>query len=137
MACFILLEKQVPPIEIIERLDLADGDFTEDECGMFLSVPKLFTLDMTEQRKVVGKAIKTPVLILDDMGVELSSSDWQFLLLYAIINERYHNEDPTIMTSNLSIGQLAKKIKDPRIVSRLKASYKMINIMEEDRRVMK
>ena len=59
----------------------------------------------------------TRILILDDMGVEVSK-DWVNTTLYHLINFRYSNKLVTIITSNVSIEDL--KV-DGRIKDRLNA----------------
>ena len=56
------------------------------------------------------------VLILDDFGAE-SSTEWARDKLFQIINYRYSNKMPTIVTTNLLLDDM-----DPRISSRLKDS---------------
>jgi len=63
------------------------------------------------------------LLILDDLGKEYSKIDafgnsWFNEKLYKIINDRYENEKPIIITTNFTILELENKI-DPAIISRL------------------
>lgn len=62
------------------------------------------------------------LLIFDDLGKEYSrislGGSWASEKIYAVINKRYEKEMATIVTTNLSITELEKKI-DPAIVSRL------------------
>ena len=64
-------------------------------------------------------------LVLDDFGVE-STTDWSFQLLYVIINRRYENEKITIFTSNYELPELAEKLGDERITSRIKQMCKVV-----------
>lgn len=50
------------------------------------------------------KAHPAPV-VLDDLGRE-KSSDWTTETIYSIVNDRYENERPTIITSNLPTADL-------------------------------
>lgn len=49
------------------------------------------------------------LLILDDLGVE-KQTDWAVEQLDVLINYRYINQKPTILTTNLSGDQLSKRI---------------------------
>ena len=57
------------------------------------------------------------LLILDDLGIE-KSTEWSHELFYKIIDTRYSNLKPTIITTNLSDEELKVKLSE-RIVSRI------------------
>lgn len=112
--------------------------------GEWINIPKfLFDLRQLYSRKdvpreqseeaLVEKYSKVPYLVLDDLGVE-KTSDWANLILYLIINERYENERPVIITSNLSVEELGEKMGDDRIPSRIMGMCEVIEINGEDRR---
>jgi len=71
------------------------------------------------------------LLILDDLGAE-KSSDYTISTLYLIIDRRYRNMLPTIITSNLTIAEIGDKL-DARIASRL-SEMTVIKINMPDRR---
>lgn len=73
------------------------------------------------------------ILILDDVGSE-KVSDWTIETLYHLINDRYENNKPTIITSNLSLKELAEKVGD-RIPSRIAEMCEVIKIEGKDRRI--
>jgi DNA replication protein DnaC len=54
-----------------------------------------------------------PVLILDDLGTQ-NATPWAEEKLYQILNARYINKRPTVITTNLELDEL-----DPRLRSRL------------------
>ncbi len=54
-----------------------------------------------------------PLLILDDLGVE-NPSQWAQEKLFQLLNHRYANRIPTVITTNVSVDSF-----DPRIRSRL------------------
>lgn len=112
--------------------------------GEWINIPKfLFDLRQLYSRKdipreqseeaLVEKYSKVPYLVLDDLGVE-KTSDWANLILYLIINERYENERPVIITSNLSVEELGEKMGDDRIPSRIMGMCEVVEINREDRR---
>ncbi|MEO8376556.1 MAG: ATP-binding protein [Candidatus Sumerlaeota bacterium] len=57
------------------------------------------------------------LLVLDDVGAE-STTDWVRDRLYLIVNRRYENALPTIITTNCDEAELQARV-GPRIVSRL------------------
>lgn len=57
------------------------------------------------------------LLILDDLGAE-KPTEWTAATMYDIVNSRIDNVLPTIITSNLTLADLAKTA-DARLISRL------------------
>jgi len=60
---------------------------------------------MTES-EAVNRYVEPTLLILDDVGVQFGS-ETEKLILYEILDARYRNVRPTIMTSNLTEEELA------------------------------
>jgi DNA replication protein DnaC len=76
-------------------------------------------------REVLERYGKVGLLVLDDFGTQ-NTSDWAFTMLYMLINRRYDDMSPTIITSNYSLEELADKLEDDRITSRL---YEMCDVI--------
>ncbi len=76
--------------------------------------------------------LKASVLILDDIGVEVSK-EWVNTTLYQLINYRYSNKLITIITSNYPIEQL--KVDD-RIKDRINSMCLPLHIPEVSIRAM-
>lgn len=76
--------------------------------------------------------LKASVLILDDIGVEVSK-EWVNTTLYQLINYRYSNKLITIITSNYPIEQL--KVDD-RIKDRINSMCLPLHIPEVSIRTM-
>jgi len=71
------------------------------------------------EKEVLRYYKELELLILDDMGAEhISSSNWLSDRLYQILGDRHDQLRPTVMTSNLSIHELASIYGD-RITSRI------------------
>ncbi len=72
-----------------------------------------------DQMRILDKALLADVLLLDDLGAEKSSL-WTQKELMVILDERYRENKPTIITSNLMLtdGELRKSCGD-RAYSRL------------------
>ena len=73
------------------------------------------------------------LLILDDLGVG-NWTDWASGKIYDLIDYRDVNELPVIVTTNLSMSELAKVI-DVRIVSRLHGMGEVLTLGDKDWRV--
>ena len=86
---------------------------------LFVSGPKLFaelrdTYSHVEgqptEMQVVNRYAEAGLLILDDLGSEhVSASGWAEDRLYQIIGERHGEIRPTLITSNMSLGQIGRK----------------------------
>lgn len=92
--------------------------------GVFLVVPELlrairkgYSSPNEDADKLVRLAEEAPLLVLDDLGAE-KPSDWVREQLYVIINRRYENMLPTIVTTNCSTQELVDRVGQ-RTVSRL------------------
>lgn len=84
-----------------------------------------------DERDIMDKYSRLPYLVLDDLGAE-KTTEWSITTLYLIIDRRYRGMLPTIVTTNLSLGQIADVLSD-RISSRL-AAGKVITLKGEDYR---
>lgn len=71
-------------------------------------------------------------LILDDLGAE-KTSPWVLERLTMVVNDRYERLLPTIVTSNLGLSQLVKRV-GKRTVSRLVEMNRTILMQGEDYR---
>lgn len=108
--------------EVIERYDIS---------AKFVSI--LDYLELTKKgyssqadREEKDSILRTSVLVLDDIGVEVSK-DWVNTTLYHLINFRYSNKLITIITSNVSVEGL--KV-DGRIKDRINAMCIPIHMPE-------
>ena len=73
------------------------------------------------------------VLVIDDLGAE-KASEWVSETLFKIINKRYEEVLPTIVTSNLDLGELSERMGD-RIPSRIAEMCVVIKLDGADRRL--
>ena len=66
---------------------------------------------------------QTPLLILDDFGTQ-NATQWAQEKLFQIINYRYTNRLPLVVTTNLSLdqieGRIRSRLSDPELVSHQK-----------------
>lgn len=89
----------------------------------FIEITKKGFNDSGEE---VKKIYEAAVLVLDDLGVQMSK-EWIESSLYQLLNYRYNNKLVTIYTSNIRYTDM--KIDD-RIVDRIDATSYLISIPE-------
>lgn len=75
------------------------------------------------------------LLVVDDLGTELSNS-FTNSMLYTCINERLLHKKSTIISTNLSLEQLRDRYSE-RIFSRITGSYTLWKLIGKDIRVIK
>lgn len=73
------------------------------------------------------------LLFLDDLGAE-RATDFVADTLYLIVNRRYEEKIPMIITSNLDLGELSDRVGD-RIASRIAGMSEVIELKGGDRRI--
>jgi len=92
---------------------------------LFLVVPDLLDeirasysgeSDMTEIQ-VLRTARNSPVLILDDLGAH-NYTEWARNKIYSIVNNRLNNGAPTVINSNLNLGEIEEFLGE-RTTSRI------------------
>ena len=94
---------------------------TTKKVGMFVNMVDYLdslkaTLDYGEEGKrqfaqIVGAAQSAPMLALDDVGVT-KDTEWAKERLYALLNWRYNEKLPTIVTTNVPLSQLDRRTWD-------------------------
>lgn len=75
------------------------------------------------------------LLIIDDLGTELSNA-FTNSMLYTCINERQLHQKATIISTNLSLEQLRDRYSE-RIFSRITGNYTLWKLIGKDIRVLK
>jgi DNA replication protein DnaC/primosomal protein DnaI len=119
---------------------------------LFKSVPELLNAIRAKFKdgtadEVLETIKKVDVLVLDDLGTE-KMTRWVSEQLFLIVNHRYDNELPIIITTNYTPRELAKRLvvvdngetdKAPaeRIMSRLYEMCEIVEIGGNDRRMNK
>ena len=94
-----------------------------------------FSRQNPNERTFERELLETDLLIIDDLGVEFST---QFTVscVYNIINSRILSGKPTIISTNLTPGELEDKYTQ-RITSRIIGSYISIKFIGRDIRQLK
>lgn len=88
---------------------------------LFSKLKESFDNKETKEAEILYRYQNCHLLVLDDIGTK-KVSDWVVEMLYMIINHRYEYMKKTIITSNLSLVELADQL-DERIASRISRSY--------------
>ena len=104
--------------------------------GLCFEIRKAFDKDskITEQN-AISAYISSEYLVLDDLGVE-KPTEWVKKTLSYIIYERDNMFKPTIITSNLSLDDIASHI-DRRTASRIAGMSRIIRLQGPDWRLRK
>jgi DNA replication protein DnaC len=82
--------------------------------------------------QLFAKLTAVDLLQLDDVGAE-QQTEWVLEQLYAIVNERYEDGRPVMITTNLTVDELRKQISE-RTVSRLIEMCDVYPLFGRDRR---
>jgi len=96
---------------------------------LFLTVPDLldwlryaYSDDEADFETRFEQVRRAPLLILDDLGTQ-NATDWAREKLFQIVNHRYVNKLPTVLTTNLALdeidGRIRSRLSDPGMVDRL------------------
>ena len=106
--------------------------------GIWVNVPELLhklkmSFRKNDSEDLIGRYSETNLLCLDDLGID-SGSRWVMETLYLIINKRYEEMRTTIITSNLSLSELANQMNDNRLISRISSMCNVIKLEGRDRR---
>lgn len=107
----------------------------------FITVPELLVGlrnsfrdgERVSEIDIIDRYASAPLLILDDLGAE-KSTEFAIQSLYIIIDRRYAGMLRTIITSNLTLDEIAEKVGD-RIASRIAGMCQVITMRGEDRRL--
>lgn len=83
----------------------------------------------------ISYMINSDLLIIDDLGTELSNS-FTVSQLYYFIEERHHHQRSTIISTNLSFSDLRERYSE-RIFSRFTGYYDFKQIVGKDIRIQK
>jgi len=111
--------------------DTAGNIFAQFEARKF----QRDSLDGREAKDETRRYLNCDLLILDDLGSELTTQFTQSAL-YELINTRLVNGKRTVISSNLSMEEAARRYT-PQIVSRLEGEYHVLHFFGEDIRRLK
>jgi DNA replication protein DnaC len=116
------------------------GKIRDTQSGaQFITAPELLmeirrtynSKEGKDESEIVSRYAGYNLLILDDIGAE-QVTDWAVTMLYLIIDKRYRNMAPTIITTNLSLQEAEERLS-MRIASRM-SDMRVVNIKLPDHR---
>lgn len=99
---------------------------------LMLEIKASFDSQHTTEGDVIKKYCALDVLVVDDLGAE-KTSEYAHAVIYSILNNRYEDMKPTIITTNLSSKDITGSYGG-RILSRI-ASGSVITLDGNDRRL--
>ncbi|MCI9156334.1 MAG: ATP-binding protein [Lawsonibacter sp.] len=111
--------------------DTAGNVFAQFEARKFLRDSR----DGLEARDETRRYLNCDLLILDDLGSELTTQFTQSAL-YELINSRLVSGRRTVISSNLSMGEVARRYI-PQITSRLEGEYHVLHFFGDDIRLLR
>jgi len=91
--------------------------------------------DAEDAQSEVNRYLNCDLLILDDLGTELTTN-FTISALYDLINTRLLRKKQTVISSNYSLESLHKKY-NPQIMSRLEGEYEVLTFFGRDIRKLK
>jgi len=110
--------------------DTASSVFSKFEDARFLR-----TDDVDEARSEVKRCLECDLLIIDDLGTEMTTS-FTISALYDLINTRLMSGKKTIVSSNLSPAELHRRYSE-QIMSRLEGEYQVLTFRGDDIRKLR
>lgn len=102
-------------------------------------IKRSFSLEGTKEQEMLDAYKKVDLLIIDDLGKE-QCSDWSMSTLYTILNDRYEDMMPTIVTTNYNADELVEALtpkgfdntKIVAIISRLRETSTVMTMAWDD-----
>lgn len=109
---------------------------------LLMDIKKSFDNSSTiSEAQILDIYKKVDLLVIDDLGKE-QCSDWSMSVLYSILNDRYEDMKPTIITTNYNSDDLIKALtpkgydntKIIAVLSRLRETSRVVTMAWEDYR---
>jgi len=95
---------------------------------------QLETLPREDNARIFDKIDKAKFLIIDDLGAEGVTARVE-ALVYKLINDKYNNESPVIVTTNLKADEDPPTDAMKRVFSRLRGTCIEVTLEGRDRRI--
>jgi len=105
--------------------DMASSTFAKFEDAKFIR-----TDDLESLRNETRRYIECDLLIIDDLGTEMTTA-FTISTLYEIINTRLITGKKTIINTNLTLGELNRRYSE-QIMSRLEGEYQVLTFYGDD-----
>jgi len=116
-----LVRDHYPKFRIVKPMDIT-REIRENQCR-------------DAEEDIINKYAKRDMLVIDDLGAE-KATEFSVQTIYEIVDRRYMDMSlGLIITSNLSLEQLAEKTGNHRISSRLAGMCRIIKLADRDWRI--
>ena len=100
---------------------------------LFLKLKTSFSSKSQTEADILNELDNYNLLILDDLGTD-KVSEWSKEIVYLLIDRRYRNMQQIIITSNLSLKEIAQRY-DERIASRILGMGIVVRLGGKDKRL--
>jgi len=111
------------PVDAISTKENMRPILFKNVTDLLQDIKKAYNHIDVDEDQVMWKYQTKPLLVIDDLGAE-KPSEWQQEKLYSILDYRYRELKPTVITTNYSMGELIDRVSQ-RVVERIQeASYK-------------
>ncbi|QIB68231.1 ATP-binding protein [Aminipila butyrica] len=87
------------------------------------------------EKEIIRQLSEVELLVIDDLGKE-KPTEWSNSVVYSIVNNRYENYRPLIITTNCSVDELRERLGEAT-ASRIIETCKGIRLDGPDRRMEK
>ena len=86
-----------------------------------------------DEREIIDQLTNVSLLVIDDLGKE-KPTEWTEQMLYEIINARYENNMPLVITTNISLKEIRERYENngPAIESRIIEMCQGIRMIGKD-----
>jgi DNA replication protein DnaC len=115
-ACFMMLQ-EIKHIYLNE-LQVLNSILFVSFPDLFAEIKDTFNDSTKKESTIMNRYMNAHLLVLDDF-LTTRPTEWVMDILYHLINHRYDYMLKTIITCNLSLEELEKKLGDQRITSRI------------------
>ncbi len=142
IACMVEMLKSMKGSTVKKNLEALDnlGDHKkykptakfENFSEIMMTIKASFNSEGATEQDIVDRYVGYDILVVDDIGAE-KITDYTQAVVYSILNKRYEDMKPTIITTNLSSGDITSGYGS-RILSRI-ASGVIISLDGADRRL--
>jgi DNA replication protein DnaC len=107
---------------------------------MFLKPPELIRSvrmrDPDEEERALDRLVQVDVLVIDDLGIGADTPYSRQILQEVLDRRSYRDRGGLIITTKYSLDQLATKLGDDSIPSRLAGMSRVIAVGGRDHRLM-
>jgi len=113
-ACLMVQQAKYCYLNEVERGKHIFVSFPE----MLAEIRETFNNPKKPEHEVMGKYLNAELLTIDDF-LTSRPTEWVLDILYWLINHRYEHLLKTLITSNIDLEEIEKRMSDQRITSRI------------------